>query len=93
MSIKNLKTDSFVMSEFVQDGKKYRLSQSFVSLSESFIYKKSLFSDEQGCIAKTELIKGFAEEFECRGFSHKNPLHEELFHLNLLLAQDFSGEE
>ena len=92
MSIKNLKTDSFVMSEFVQDGKKYRLSQSFVSLSESFIYKKSLFSDEQGCIAKTELIKGFAEEFEHKEFSHKNPLHEELFHLNLLLAQDFKEE-
>lgn len=89
MSIKNLKTDSFVMSEFVQDGKKYRLSQSFVSLSESFIYKKSLFSDEQGCIAKTELIKGFAEEFEHKEFSHKNPLHEELFNLNLLIAQDF----
>ena len=92
MSIKNLKTDSFVMSEFVWNGRQYRITQAYVSLSESFIYKKSLFSDEQGCIAKTELIKGFAEEFEYKGFSHKNPLHEELFHLNLLLAQDFKEE-
>lgn len=92
MDIKNLKTDSFVMSEFVWEGRKYRITQAYVSLSETFIYKKSLFDDEQGCIAKTELVKGFAEEFEHKEFSHKNPLHEELFNLNLLIAQDFKEE-
>lgn len=92
MNIKNLKTDSFIMSEFVWEGRKYRITQAYVSLSEAFIYKKSLFDDGQGCIAKTELVKGFAEEFEHKEFSHKNPLHEELYKLNLLIAQDF-GEE